>query len=280
MRLIDLILDALCLLLWVSWRMACTSPGEVPWHRTLLRTLRRAAPKTRIHWAYLVLLVGILSLRGLIYHEIGSALSWVPHLDFGPVAIPFRSDRLSRMMWFSGLSFGQWLGGFYLWLLLLSALAQSVPEGNAFRHLVEVNLGWLDEWPAFLKLSLPVPVVAVLWLGLTWCFARTGLMPAPLSVWHAAEQGIVLGLTSLLLWEYLLVGILILYLLHCYLYLGKSPFWKFVEGIGRRLVSPLNWIPLRVRGLDFAPLVALALVLLIAENSGRWLVILYRRLPL
>jgi uncharacterized protein YggT (Ycf19 family) len=280
MRLFDLILDLLCLLLWVSWRMASHSPGEVPWHRTLLRTLRRASPKTRVHWGYPVLLIGILILRGLLYQQIGSAMSWVPHLDFGPVAIPFRSDRIDRMMLFSGLSFGQWLGGFYLWLLMLSALSQSVPEGNAFRHFGQVNLGWPDEWPTLLKLTLPVPAVAVLWFGLIWCFARLGLMPVPASVWQAAQQGIVLGLTSVLLWKYLLVGILFLHLLHCYIYLGKSPFWEFVEGLGRSLLSPLQRIPLRVRSVDFAPLVVLALVFLIAEITGHWLEMLYRRLPL
>ena len=280
MSLIDVILDLLCLLLWMSWRMASAAPGDVPWHRTLLRTLRRAAPKTRLHWGYPAILVAVLVLRGFFYAQLGPALHWVPQLDFEVIAIPFRSDRIGRMMIYSFLSFAQWLGGFYLWLLLLSALAHRVPEGNSFRHFVQVNLGWPERLPLFIKLLLPIPAVALIWAGTAWWFGHLGLMPSPVSVWSAIAQGLVLGLGSLLLWQYLLVVVILLFLIHSYIYIGNSPFWEFVEGAGQTLLAPLRKLPLRFGRIDGTPVVALALVFVIAHHGSRTLEMIFRRLPL
>lgn len=279
MWLIDVILDLLCLLLWMSWRTASASPKDVPWHRTLLRTLRRAAPKTRLHWGYPVMLGAVLLLRGFFYAQLGTALHWVPQLDFDVLTIPFRSDRLGRMMIFSLLGFSQWLGGFYLWLLLLSALSNRVPEGNSFRHFVQVNLGWPDRLPPVVRLLLPIPVVTLLWTGLAWWFGRLGLMPAPVSAWHTAAQGLVLSLGSLLLWQYLLAAIIILFLFHSYIFIGNSPFWEFIEGAGQTLLAPMRRLPLRWGKIDGTPVVALALVFLIAHHGARALETLFHRLP-
>lgn len=279
MWLIDVILDLLCLLLWMSWRMASASPKDVPWHRTLLRTLRRAAPKTRLHWAYPAMLGAVLLLRGFFYAQLGPALHWVPQLDFDFVTIPFRSDRIGRMMIFSFLGFAQWLGGFYLWLLLLSALARRVPEGNSFRHFVQVNLGWPDRLPPVVKLLLPVPVMTLLWAGAAWWFGRLGLMPLPLSAWSAGAQGLVLALGSLLLWQYLLAASIILFLIHSYVFIGNSPFWEFVEGVGQALLAPMRRLPLRWGKIDGTPVVALALVFVTAHHGARALEALFHRLP-
>lgn len=278
MPILDLILDGIGLLLWMSWRMAIASPAEVPWHGTLLRTLRRASPTTWLHWGYPIILVLLLLLRGVFYHLVGPALHWVPHLDFGVVTIPCRSDWQGRMMMYSFLSFGQWLGAAYLWFLLLSVLTARVPEGNAFRHFVQVNLGWLERLPAVLKLLLPVVVVALVWSGLRWWFAQLGLMPPPGAPAHVIAQGGVLGVESLLAWQYLLVAILLLFLLHSYFYIGTSPFWIFIEGAGMALLAPVRRFRLRLGKFDFAPVVALALVFIAAHHGEPMLELLFRRL--
>jgi uncharacterized protein YggT (Ycf19 family) len=263
----------------MSWRMASASPEDVPWQRTLLRTLRRAAPKGRLHWGYPALLLAVLLLRGLLYFQLGSALHWVPQLDFDLLTIPFRSDRLGRMMLFSFLGFGQWLGGFYLWLLLLSALAHRVPEGNSVRHFVQINLGWPDRLPSVVKLLLPLPVVTLLWAGAAWWFGHLGLMPAPASVGQVMAQGGVLALGSLLLWQYLLAAILILFLIHSYVFIGSTPFSEFIDGVGFAALAPLRWVPLRLGKVDGAPVVALALVFVDAHHGERVLDLLFHRLP-
>ena len=279
MWLIDLILDLLCLLLWISWRVASAAPDDVPWQRTLLRTLRRAAPRGRLHWAYPLALIAMLVLRGFLYFQMGPALHWVPQLDLDLLAVPFRSDRLGRMMIFSLLGFAQWLGGFHLWLLLLSALARRVPEANSLRHFIQVNLSWLDRLPGFIKLLLPLPVVTLLWAGVAWCLEHLGLMPPPVSAAQVFAHGGVLALDCLLLWQYPLAAILLLYLVHSYVFLGNSPFWEFIEGTGQTLLAPLRRLPLRLGKLDIAPLVALVSVFLIAHHGGRALALLFQRLP-
>ncbi len=67
--------------------------------------------------------------------------------------------------------------------------------------------------------------------------------------------------------------------MNSYIYFGKNPFWKYVNVIAQNFLSPLKKIPLRAGKVDFAPVVAIGLVFLLAEFAGRFLNFLYVRLP-
>jgi uncharacterized protein YggT (Ycf19 family) len=78
--------------------------------------------------------------------------------------------------------------------------------------------------------------------------------------------------------KFLLVAVLALHLLNSYVYLGDLPLWSFVNATARSLLRPLQWLPLRAGRVDFAPLLAIAVVLAGAQWSQRGLAQLYQKL--
>ena len=56
------------------------------------------------------------------------------------------------------------------------------------------------------------------------------------------------------------MGVLILYLLNSFVYFGEQILWKNVEASGKRLLTPLSYLPLVVGKVDLAPFLALALM--------------------
>ncbi len=70
-----------------------------------------------------------------------------------------------------------------------------------------------------------------------------------------------------------------MHLLNSYIYFGKHPLWPYVNAEAQTLLSPLRAMPLRVGKVDFAPVVGIVLVFLLAELAGRGLVLLYGKLP-
>ena len=97
---------------------------------------------------------------------------------------------------------------------------------------------------------------------------------------HRLEQSLVIGLGSWLVWKFPAGALLVLHLLNSYIYFGRHPFWKYVNATAQSLLQPLKKIPLRAGRVDFAPVVAIAIVFFAAEGAGRGLVWLYTRLPL
>jgi uncharacterized protein YggT (Ycf19 family) len=215
--------------------------------------------------------LALLGLRALFYWQFGAATDWMPRLNLGAVVLHFRCDYAGRMFLFSFLSFGLLLGIFYLWLLLLSVLNQSVSERDPWQKVVRLQLGRVERWPAALKLLLPALGAAL---------GRLGLLPPPRSFSHLAQQAAVIGLAAYLAWKYLMVAVLLLHLLNSYVYLGNQPLWTFVNTTARQLVAPLRWLPLRLGKVDLSPLVGLAVILLAAELGANGLTRLYQRLPL
>jgi uncharacterized protein YggT (Ycf19 family) len=217
----------------------------------------------------------------LLYWQIGSAVDWTPnlHLDVIDRAIPFRSDTWWLMVLFSGLSFAITLGLFYLWLLLLALVNGRRAEADPLQKLVRLQLGRVDRWPWPVKALLPLLITVLLWYLLSLLFSRLSLIPPISSNTHRLEQAIVIGLGSYLSWKYLIGGLLALYLVGSYIYLGNQPLWNFVAMTGGNLLIPLRRVPLRLGKVDFAPLVGIAVVFLAAELAERGLNLLYDNLP-
>jgi uncharacterized protein YggT (Ycf19 family) len=126
---------------------------------------------------------------------------------------------------------------------------------------------------------LPFLVTAVLWWLSSWLLGWLHISTQPVSMAHRIEQSLVIGLGSYLVWKFPLGALLVLHILASYIYFGKHPFWNYVKLTAQELLRPLKKIPLRLGKVDFAPVLALALIFLAAELAERGLNFLYLRLP-
>ncbi len=280
MALIDSILNLACLLLWFNWRSLRLAAPEKSPLMSLASTLRKAGPQRRGRWVPLASLTAILGVRGVFYWNVGSALNWTPKLELGVISLPFRSNDVGRMLWFSGLSFLQVLAVFYAWLLLLSVINAKLPNDEPGQRLVRWHLGWVERWPSWLKFMLPMIVTAMVWGLANPSLVQWGMVPAPLSRSHLWQQALLLGLTSFLSWKLLLVAICGLYLVNSYVHLGESYFWTFVNLTGSNLLGPLRRWPLCIGKVDLSPVLAMVVVFGVAHWAGRWLPAMFQRLPL
>jgi uncharacterized protein YggT (Ycf19 family) len=261
MGVIDFILNLAGLLLWLNWRAAKADPLGKSKPATLIGTLRRADPGSAwARWQLPSVLGGLLLLRAVFYWQIGSATNWRGNLDLGVTVVFFHSHSFLQMLLFSVFSFAQMFAFFYLWLLLLSILQGPMPT----HRLVKMQLGKIDGWPRWVKCLLPLAAIALLWGLTSWPLAWMRLVPQPASELQRLGESLVIALGSYLIWKYLIVALLSLHLLNSYIYFGKNPFWNYVNSTAKQLLRPLEKIPLRAGRADFAPVVGIALVFLLA----------------
>jgi uncharacterized protein YggT (Ycf19 family) len=279
MSLIDFILNLAGLLLWFNWRAVRFDPLAKTMPATLTGTLRRAAPSRFQRWHLLAALAGLLLLRALLYWQIGSTVNWTGTLELGAIAISFRSDFFGRALLFSLGSFGVAMAVFFLWLLLLSLLQPPDPESDSLRRLVRLQLGRVDNWPQPVKAALPLVAVAGAWWLMSWPLAQWAIVPRPATAVQRLEQAMVIGLGGYLAWKYLITAVLMLHVVNSYVYFGNHAFWNGVHGLARPLLRPLRRVPLRVGKVDFAPVLVIALVMVLARLLETGLTALYARLP-
>ncbi len=280
MGYVDFILNLAGLLLWVNWRSLPHDPFTRRTPATLVGTLRRAAPSRFRRWHLLAVIALLLFCRAGFYRLLGPAIGWVGQLNLGIITLSFRSDWFDHILLFSALSFGLTLGTFYLWLLLLSILTgPAAAEQSPVHRLVRIQLGGLDNWPRWAKILSPLAVMTALWWLFSWWFEWLRIVPASVSMAHRIEVALVIGLGVYLAWKFIAGGLLVLHLLNTYIYFGKHPFWGYVNQTAQTLLIPLGKIPLRIGKVDFAPVVGIALVFLLATGAGRGLGWLYAKLP-
>ena len=273
MGIVDFILNLAGLLLWLNWRSIRFDPLAKRRPATLMGTLRPAAPKKLRRWHLLVFIAALLVLRAVAYRWL--VPFWVGHLDFAVTNLPFRSDDFSRMLAFSFFSFSLTLGVFYLCLLPLSLLAGPEP----FHSLVQVPLGRVDDWPRWARIILPFFAAAFFWWLASWVLGWLQISPKTVLPAERFEQSLLIGLGSYLLWKFPLGAILILHLVNSYVYFGKHPFWKYIHATAQSLLAPLQKLPLRLGKVDFAPVLGLVLIFLVAEGIAYELLRLYTKLP-
>jgi uncharacterized protein YggT (Ycf19 family) len=278
MSLIDFILNLAGLLLWLNWRAAKADPLGKPVPATLIGTLRRSEPGNLRRWHLPAVLGGLLLLRALFYWQVGSALRpvWSGTLDLGVIVPSFVSSSFWRILLFSIFSFARLFGIFFLWLLLLSILGGPMPV----QRLVKMQLGTIDGWPRWMKCLLPLVVITLLWWLASWLLAWLGIIPAPVSPARQIAGALVVALGSFLIWKFLIAALLVLHLLNSYVYFGNNPFWNYVNAVAKQLLRPLEKVPLRAGRVDFAPVVGIALVFLLAELARHGLAYIYGQLSL
>ena len=274
MNWVDLILNIAGLLFWLNWRAGKVDPLGKRTPATLVGTLRRAEPLRIQRWVLPLIIALFLFVRAVFYCLIGPALGWVGTLDLGIISPTFRSNWFWPILLFSVLSFAVTLGVFYSWLLLLSLLKGPKPVHDFIR----IQLGRIDDWAPGVKLVLPFVVTTISWWLASWVLASWRIIPQPVSeLWRVGES-LIIGLQSYLTWKFPVAALLTLYLLNSYIYFGSHPVWNYVNATAQSLLRPLKPIPLRIGRADFAPIVGIALVFLIAESADRGLWILYKRL--
>ncbi|MCX6894074.1 MAG: YggT family protein [Verrucomicrobia bacterium] len=275
MGLINSILNLAGLLLWLGWRDVTS--GSLLQNSTtpLVRTLRQAGTSVVVRRKYLGGLAGLLVLRAVIYWWIGPAVNWTPKLDLVAIVIPFRSEFFGRTLLFSLCSFGVTLAGFYLSLLLLSLVNRSVPDTEPLQKFVRSHLGPIERLPWLVKLLLPFAAAILLRLGLSPLLGWWEIIPAATTVGATVRQGLFIGLGACLVWKYVIAGLLLLHFLNSYVYFGSHPLWNFVNLTSRRLLAPLRWVPLRFGRMDFAPVVGIVGIFLLAELLEHWLPKIY-----
>ena len=260
MAILDFILSAACLLLWLNWRSRGLASPERPPGIALLSTLKRAEPRPRDPWTSLVVLAVLLLARAILYGQIGSATHWMPQLSLGAIVLHFRSDLFTRMLMFSLLGFLEFLAAFYFSLLFIVGMNRDGNSADPWNGLARGHLGMLARLPPIVCLLLPYFAVFLLWIVIGPLLAVMQIHLPVKSFFQLCAQAAVIGLIGWLSWQYVIALLLVIHLLSSYVYFGNAPFWIFVGATTRQLLRPLAWLPLRLGKLDFTPLLALGLL--------------------
>lgn len=280
MGIIDSILNFIGILLWFNWRSGRLSLPDKPSPVTLAATLKKAEVPRGSRWVSLGVLLLLVGFRSLLYWQAGSSRNWTPSLELGVISLPFRSDYPQRMVAFSILSFALVLAVIYSWLLLISLVNHNVPSEEPSQRLVRWHLGWVERWPLGVKMMLPLMITAAAWLLGSRGLVRWGIIPAPTNLAHLCEQAVVLGVATYLVWKPFLIGLCILYTINSYVYLGKSPFWGFVNLTGANLLAPLRRLGVQIGKVDLSPIIAIVLVITLTHLATRGLTHLFQHLPI
>ena len=83
------------------------------------------------------------------------------------------------------------------------------------------------------------------------------------------------GACAYLPWCHLPGGLVLIYFLNSYIYMGPSPLWNYLHNITRKALAPLYLLPLQISKIDFTPVAAMAIIFLIYENGIRLLSALF-----
>ena len=279
MSVLDFILNCAGLLLWLNWRSrGLSGPGRAA-GIALISTLRRAETQRRDAWVAPLILVSVLFLRAVFYWQIGPALGWLPRLPLGAIVLHFRSDMFTRMLAFSLLGFLLFLAVFYFSLLLLAGTSRASSQGDPWVGWVRAHLGPCARLPGWLQLLLPPVITFCFWIIIGPLLGLMGVQAAAVSFRHLVEQAVVIGLGAWLCWQFLIIAVLVLHMVASYVYLGNAPFWNLITITAQNLLRPLAALPLRAGKIDFAPVLALTVVVLASFFIPQLLVWLYARLP-
>jgi uncharacterized protein YggT (Ycf19 family) len=262
-NLIDFILNLAGLLLWLNWRSTRADPLEQPAKVELARTLRRAEPRRIRRWHFLAALAALLFVRAIFYWEFGSETDWTPKLNLLVVVPAFSSKSFSTAFLFSLLGFLRMLLVVYFWLLALTVINQRETEANPMSKMIQLQLGRVSYWPWWVRAVLPVLAVCGLWIVLHPLLVYAAVVSRVPSNAHLIGQGLLLGACLYFSLKLLLPSFLLVHLVASYVYLGSNPFWDFTNMTARNILAPLRKMPLRFGRVDFAPLIAITLLLLL-----------------
>ena len=263
MSFIDFILNVAGLLVWLNWRSGATDPFAHGIPSTLSGTVRRAQPVKVKRWHYLTAVAALLFLRALFYWQVGPAVDWTPKLDLVFVTLTFRGAFFLPTLLFSMLSFLRAFLILYFWLLTLAALNQGTGNSDPLQKMISLQLGGLTRWPWYAQMIAPILAGAALWILFHPVLVYLKVAEQTQSHWHLAGQSALVGVGIIFTLKFLLPAFLVLHLMASYVFLGKSPALDFAEMTARNILKPLNRFPLIVGKIDLAPILAIAIILLL-----------------
>ena len=248
------ILNLIGLLFWVLWR-AGTIPRSKPTNAIAGPTPRQG--KIYKHsWVYLLGLIILLTLRAAFYNQFGPGLHWIPYLEFIHEAPHFRSYIFPMTFAYSILSFARWLSALYFCLALLITIIPEENSAKMWRSFLRCQFGWLGGLPAIalwvtaLLLSASLHIIEIEWMTLIEARSENshqyGYLPLLIILDFRAAT-------------YLTMGIVSLYIINSYVYIGEKKFWKNVDDYGKQLLAPVRRIPLVVGKADLAPFLVMAI---------------------
>jgi uncharacterized protein YggT (Ycf19 family) len=279
MGLVDFILNVAALLLWLNWREMRHAQKERPDRISLAGLLKYTGKASHRHWWLLLMIPMVLLVRGMIFQKVGPSLHWTPRLSLDLVTLPFYSNFVGRMLSYSVLHFLLLLGKFYILLILLSIVNQGALETDVIQRWVRIQLGRVDRWPFWAQILLVLLVTIGAWFMIAPLLRHLNITPLEHSHPRTTVEGFLLGLSALLTWRYLIIGILVLYFANTYIYFGRSPLWQFVQVTGQNLIKPLRPLPIQLGKMDFRPLLMIALVGGLAYGCRLALEQIYFHLP-
>jgi uncharacterized protein YggT (Ycf19 family) len=257
--LIDFLLNLAGLLLWFNWRaLRLETPPQTA--NTFTGLLKPADPQRARGWLLLLALLGLLGIRAVLYHQLGSAADWTPRLNLGMVVLAFRCDRFGAVALFSLLSFLRLLLTSYFWLVVLALLDKGAVETSSLRRTVRVQVARMSRWPWWTQLMAPLLLAVALWLVLHPLLMQMGIVGSTRNFGRLAAQGLLVSSGLILSLKFLLPPLLLLHLVSSYVYLGENPVWSFVSNTSQRLVLPFSKLRLQLGKFDLAPLLGAALI--------------------
>ena len=265
MRWVDLILNVVGLAFWLSWRSSLR-PARGLGAGTLVSNLKPVESPASARWLNPAGLVLLIAGRPLLYGPLARLLESAAEWNPGPVSVAFRDDFPARLWFFSVLSF--------LWALIVWQAGVSLFSRLARLGDRTAGLRWFQElgalparWPGWIVAAVPILAGSALWSLIAQPLAARGMLPPPPPAGRLAVQSLLIGVSAWLPSLWLLVALLVVRFFHEYVYLGDHPLWGWVRAASSPLVRMLSWIPARFGRLDFTPLLAAAIIAVVAIKT-------------
>ncbi|MDB6052694.1 MAG: hypothetical protein JWN25_217 [Verrucomicrobiales bacterium] len=258
MWLFDFILDWVALLLWLRATSFKTSPVERPRTISPLASIKPADHLTPCLWAGAAMLAVIVG-RAVIYWKIGTAVDWMPTINFPSIAIPLRSNSFGRMLTLSCLTFGVTLYLFYTYLLLLISLTPGLETSSRIITFLRKKSGVMRYFPKTALCVFPFACGFLFWTFSRWIWVGFGLLPE--SSWGSIlKEACVLGLNAFLPLQYLLYGLLGFAFMNSTIFFGTSQIVQILSAASKALLAPFRRIPLTLGKWDLVPILLIILI--------------------
>ena len=220
MLVIDFILNLAAWILLVNGSMQFGNREDPQRPLTLLGTLKVPKPSIREAWVLISVASVILVLKSLLLHYLGAPLDTTMHLSFLLLNVFFKTGSVVSMGWMGLASFLKFTLMAYIWMWVLWGLSRKDLAENLVEGL-KSGLGFLGRLPVVLQPVLLILFGMITWIVLGLCFGAFGVLPTsiplPLLIW----QALWISLSAWVGVYWLFMLLMLLYLIHSYVYLGK-----------------------------------------------------------
>lgn len=278
MSVIDFILNLAAWILLVNGSMQFGDRENLHRPLTLLGTLKVPKPTIREAWVLFSVAAVLLVLKSLLLHYLGAPLDTTMHLNFLLLNIFFKTGSMVSMGWMGVASFLKFTLMAYIWLWVLWRISRKDSAEQLVGSL-KAGLGFVGRMPMVVQPILLIFFGMIGWFLVGLSFGAFGVLPTsiplPLLIW----QAFWISISAWVGVYWMMLLLMMIYLLHSYVYLGSWEGWDWIEGMGDRLLLPLKKLPLQWARIDFAPLLFLLLNWLVYSAFVRLILYGYQWRP-